>query len=92
VEFNRAAHDPFHGSVTVGDSLTRPEFGIHRAVGGDHDLPNPGDMLCAAPAACLDSTVRMIAARLGMGLRRLEVDVRAIADVLLAAGRTDWDD
>jgi uncharacterized OsmC-like protein len=74
-------HDPFHGSVTVGDSRTRLEFGIHRAVGGDHDLPNPGDMLCAALAACLDSTMRMIAARLGVGLRNLEVDVRAIADV-----------
>jgi uncharacterized OsmC-like protein len=73
--------DPFHGVVVAGDSQLSLEFGIHRAIGGDHDLQNPGDMLCAALAACLDSTLRMIAARLGMALKILVVDVRAFADV-----------
>jgi len=55
--------------------------GIHRAVGGDHDLPNPGNLLCAALATCLDSTIRMIANRLGVELASLEVEVSAEADV-----------
>jgi uncharacterized OsmC-like protein len=73
--------DPFHGVVMAGDGAAPLDFGIHRAVGGDHDLPNPGDLLCAALAACLDSTLRMIAARIGVELEALEVEVRAVADV-----------
>lgn len=56
-------------------------IGIHHAVGGDHDLPNPGNLLCAALAACLDSTIRMIANRLDIVLSSLEVEVTAEADV-----------
>jgi len=74
--------DPFHGRVAPGDGLaTKLDFGIHRAIGGDHDLPNPGDILCAALAACLDSTLRMIAARMGVMLKSLKVTVNAHADV-----------
>src|SRR5512143_3460734 len=57
--------DPFHGKVVPGSKdygVVWP-FGIHRAVGGDHDLPNPGDLLAAALAACRDSTIRIIACR-----------------------------
>jgi uncharacterized OsmC-like protein len=56
-------------------------IGAHAAVGGFHDQPNPGDILCAALACCLDSTIRMIANRLGVRLTRLEVDVTADVDV-----------
>jgi uncharacterized OsmC-like protein len=56
-------------------------IGAHAAVGGYHDQPNPGDLLCAALASCLDSTIRMIANRLGVRLIRLEVDVVADVDV-----------
>jgi uncharacterized OsmC-like protein len=76
-----AGSDPFHGTVIVGDSHERWSFGIHRAVGGDHDLPNPGDILCASLAACLDSTLRMLADRLGVRVEALEIAVAAIADV-----------
>ena len=56
------AADPFHGTVVPGDGHgNRWRFGIHRAVGGYHDLPNPGDVLCAALASCLDFTIRIIA-------------------------------
>jgi uncharacterized OsmC-like protein len=72
---------PFHGKVLVGDGQEAWKFGIHRAIGGDHDLPNPGDILCASLAACLDSTVRMLAGRMGVGLAGLEVSVHAVADV-----------
>lgn len=73
--------DPFHGSVVVGDARLPLDFGIHRAIGGDHDLCNPGDILCAALAACLDSSLRLIAARLDVPLVALEVEVSAHADV-----------
>ena len=47
--------------------------GVHRAVGGLHDAPTPGDMQCAALAACQDSAVRMVANRLGAEILSLEV-------------------
>ena len=55
--------------------------GVHRAVGGQSDFPVPGDILCAALAACLDSTIRIIANRLGVTLTKLEVTVEAEVDV-----------
>ncbi len=75
--------DPFHGQVVPGsqDYGVKWAFGIHRAVGGDHDAPNPGDMLSAALACCFDSTIRIIAERLGIRLRHLEVVVEADVDV-----------
>jgi len=73
--------DPFHGSVVAGEPDGPAwDFGIHAAIGGDHDRPNPGDILCAALAACLDSTLRMIAERMGVELAEIEVRVRARAD------------
>jgi len=77
------ATDPFHGSVVAGSKdygIVWP-FSIHSAVGGDHDGPNPGDLLCAALATCLDSTIRIIAARLRVTLVSLEVDVTGEVDV-----------
>ena len=47
--------------------------GVYRAVGGLHDAPTPGDMQCAALAACQDSAVRMVANRLGAEILSLEV-------------------
>src|SRR5689334_20963166 len=41
---NAYDEDPFHGAVVPangGDAALR--FGIHRAIGGFHDYPNPGD-------------------------------------------------
>jgi uncharacterized OsmC-like protein len=55
--------------------------GVHAAVGGLHDAPTPGDLLCAALAACQDSAVRMVANILGVELIQLEVSVTAAADV-----------
>ena len=75
--------DPFHGKVVPGseDYCVEWPFGIHRAVGGDHDLPNPGDLLAAALAACLDSKIRIIAGRMGVSLATLSVEVAADVDV-----------
>jgi uncharacterized OsmC-like protein len=74
--------DPFHGVVVPANGADAPlQFGIHRAVGGFHDYPNPGDLLSAALAACFDSTLRMIADHLGIRLQSLEVKVDAECDV-----------
>ncbi|MEW8278092.1 MAG: OsmC family protein [Candidatus Thiodiazotropha sp.] len=74
--------DPFHTRVEPmpGIGATLP-VGVHRAIGGPHDAPTPGDILCAALAACQDSTVRMIANLLGVELEHLEVSVDADVDV-----------
>jgi uncharacterized OsmC-like protein len=74
--------DAFHGVVVPANSDDTPvQFGIHRAVGGFHDYPNPGDLLSAALAACFDSTLRMIAEHLGIRLEFLQVKVEAEVDV-----------
>jgi len=76
------AEDPFHCAVAPGtghDALW--QVGIHRAVGGYHDYPNPGDILCAALASCLHSTLRIIADRLEIPIVSLEVNTRAEVDV-----------
>jgi uncharacterized OsmC-like protein len=79
---NGCGDDPFHGAVVPNNSPEAPlRFGIHRAVGGDHDFPNPGDLLSAALAACFDSTLRMIAEHLGIRLKSVEVEVDAEVDV-----------
>lgn len=76
------ADDPFHGLVEIGEGYgTTLHYGLDRYVGGLHDLPNPGDLLCAALATCLDGTIRMVANLLGVELERLEVEVAAELDV-----------
>ncbi|MCC7486785.1 MAG: OsmC family protein [Burkholderiales bacterium] len=56
-------------------------IGTHAAVGGPHDGPTPGDIPCAALAACQDSTMRLVANLLGVELTSLEVSVIATVDV-----------
>lgn len=76
------SEDPFHATVMVGNEQNGPwRVGIHRAVGGYHDLPNPGDILCAALASCFHSTLRMIADRLEIPIANLEVTTHADVDV-----------
>ena len=77
-----AAGDPFHGQVEVGRGYgVALRFGLDRQIGGLHDAPNPGDLLCAALAACEDGAIRMIANLLGIELDLLEVEVSGELDV-----------
>lgn len=77
-----AASDPFHGEVEVGSGYGASlRFGLDRYIGGLHDAPNPGDLLCAALAACQDGTIRMIANLLDVELTHLEVEVEGELDV-----------
>lgn len=79
--------DPFHSAVEPMDGCgVLVPVGVHRAVGGLHDAPTPGDLLCAALAACQDSAVRMVANRLGVVILTLEVRVAAQVDVRGALG------
>jgi uncharacterized OsmC-like protein len=74
--------DPFHSMVMpMPQCGVAVPVGVHAAVGGLHDAPTPGDMLCAALAACQDSSVRMVANILGITLESLEVEVTGDVDV-----------
>jgi uncharacterized OsmC-like protein len=76
------ADDPFHCIVKpMPRSGIAVPLGVHRALGGLHDAPTPGDILCAAFAACQDSSVRMVANILGITLESLEVEVSGDVDV-----------
>jgi uncharacterized OsmC-like protein len=77
-----AQTDALHSVVQVGKGYgVAQRTGIDHAVGGDHDLPNPGDLLCAALAACKDGTVRMIAELLNIPILDLQVEVTGDVDV-----------
>jgi uncharacterized OsmC-like protein len=74
--------DTFHSVVEIGQGYgVSQRLGIDSKVGGDHDLPNPADLLCAALAACEDSAVRMIADLLGIRILDLRVEVTGDVDV-----------
>lgn len=79
--------DPFHSFVIPkgGDNNAWP-VGVHSAVGGPYDAPCPGDLLCAALAACQDSSIRLVAANMGIELTALEVHVRGVVDIRGALG------
>ena len=78
----KIADDPFHSIVMpMPKSGIAVPVGVHSALGGLHDAPNPGDILCAALAACQDSSVRMVANILGITLESLEVEVTGDVDV-----------
>lgn len=77
-----ALHDPFRTCVEPMDGCgVVVPIGTHAALGGPHDAPTPGDMLCAALAACQDSAFRMVANLLRIEITQLEVRVTATADV-----------
>ncbi len=74
--------DALHSEVSLcRHSQFSCPIGVHTAVGGESDQPTPGDLLCGALAACLDSTLRIIANRIGVELRELAVEVQGRVDV-----------
>lgn len=77
-----SAADPLYGEVIFGDvNETAVPIGVHKAVGGEGDLPIPGEILCGAIASCLDTVIRIVANRLGLTLTRLAVHVDAHVDL-----------
>uniref|UniRef100_UPI0035B10F96 OsmC family protein n=1 Tax=Hylemonella sp. TaxID=2066020 RepID=UPI0035B10F96 len=79
--------DPFHFNVEPkpGSGQQWP-VGTHSAVGGPYDAPCPGDILCAALAACQESSIRIVANLLGVELVALSVEVTGGADLRGALG------
>jgi uncharacterized OsmC-like protein len=79
---SRDLEDPFHGTVRFGSvSTAEAAYAVHGALGGVHDGPVPGDLLCAALASCQESSVRMVSNVFGVRLTELKVDVQAGVDV-----------
>ena len=75
-------HDPFRTSVSINDKMKVPfKIGVHKAVGGDHDFPNPGDLLCASLASCFESTIRLISNKLRIELIETKITASAQVDV-----------
>src|SRR3989441_11277976 len=73
--------DPLHfAAQPVSTPDTNWRSGAHPAVGGTGDVPCSGDLLLGALAACQETTIRMVAANMGIELASLEVEVEA-----------DWD-
>ena len=73
--------DPLHCKIVPESASTMSwNSGAHPAVGGDGDVPCSGDLLIGALAACQETTLRMVAANMGIELESLEVAVEA-----------DWD-
>jgi uncharacterized OsmC-like protein len=69
--------DPRHCAVApveFPDIVIRA--GLHPAAGGAGDAPCSGDILAAALAICEETTLRSVAANLGIELRSVDVDVR----------------
>ncbi len=74
--------EPFHGEVRVGGGPTVPfGFAVHHALGGPHDAPCPGDLLCAAIASCQEASLRMVATGLQVDITELQVHARGDVDV-----------
>lgn len=73
--------DPLHcGAIPDSVPSVSWKSGAHPAVGGDGDVPCSGDLLLGALAACQETTLRMVAANMGIELESLEIVVEA-----------DWD-
>src|ERR1700736_1682659 len=73
--------DPLHcAALPVSTPVIRGMWGAHPAVGGMGDVPCWGDRLLGALAACQETTIRMVAANMGIELASLEVEIEA-----------DWD-
>ncbi|HEU0164186.1 MAG TPA: OsmC family protein, partial [Thermomicrobiales bacterium] len=57
------------------------EIGAHVAVGGLDDLACSGDVFLASLAACQELTIRLVAASMGIELKRLHLRVEGDWDV-----------
>ena len=69
--------DPLHCTVT-SSAGTHLRSGAHAAVGGADDVACSGELLLAALVACQETTLRMVAANMGIDLVSVHVD--AVAD------------
>lgn len=67
--------DPLHCAMRATGPNAVIRSGAHAAVGGTNDVPCSGDLLLAALGACQETTLRMVAANMGIDLISVNVDV-----------------
>jgi len=69
--------DPRHCAVAPAEFPdVTIRAGLHPAAGGAGDTPCSGDILASALAICEESTLRSVAANMGVELESVHVDVR----------------
>ena len=69
--------DPRHCAVVPEEFPNATiRAGLHPAAGGAGDTPCSGDILAAALVICEESTLRSVAANMGVELESVHVDVR----------------
>ncbi|MGH7765502.1 MAG: OsmC family protein [Candidatus Dormibacteraceae bacterium] len=69
--------DPRHCAVAPsGFPEATINAGLHPAAGGVGDTPCSGDILAAALVICEESTIRSVAANMGLELEAVHVDVK----------------
>ena len=74
--------DPLHCEVGVdSDRDLVYRSGAHPGVGGTGDVPCSGDLLMAALLACQETTLRMVAAAMGIDLEEVAITATARADL-----------
>jgi uncharacterized OsmC-like protein len=79
---DRDPADPFRATVFAGaGNAAVVPVAVELALGGHGDSPSSVDLLCAALAASLDSSIRMAANAADIALKALSVDVRGWVDV-----------
>jgi uncharacterized OsmC-like protein len=74
--------DPLHCEISLDSApgmLLRS--GAHAGVGGAGDVACSGDLLVAALLACQETTIRMVAAAMGIELEAIEITATATADL-----------
>src|ERR1700682_3799573 len=66
--------DPLHCEVVLDSAPgTVLRSGAHAGVGGTGDVPCSGDLLVAALLACQETTIRMVAAAMGIELKEIDI-------------------
>ncbi|MFO1364200.1 MAG: OsmC family protein [Burkholderiales bacterium] len=87
---DRNPADPHRATVLVGaEEADLLPFAAEHALGGPRGGATPADLLCAALAASQDSALRLAAARHGVRIASLGVEVTSAVDVRGALGAED---
>jgi uncharacterized OsmC-like protein len=74
--------DPLHCEVKLDSPPgTVLRSGAHPGVGGAGDVACSGDLLVAALLACQETTIRMVAASMGIALEEIVITATATADL-----------
>jgi uncharacterized OsmC-like protein len=86
---DRDPGDPYRATAFIGpDEADLLPFAAEQELGGPRGAVSPSDMLCAALAASQDSAIRLAAARHGLRIAALGVEVSGWTDARGALGES----